>query len=119
MGNKRIYQLTDAGAITGRYLPVDKSGNSEAERYLLTDLIDYIVASAINSILRNKTVAVTAGANSITFTTAITGAYTLITKLVLADGSLSGGEITNETSSGFDFNAYDDGNLTYWALIEK
>lgn len=39
MGNKRIYQLSDAIATTGKYLPVDKSGNAEAERVLLSSIL--------------------------------------------------------------------------------
>jgi hypothetical protein len=39
MADKRIYQLSDATVTTGKYIALDKSGNTEAERYLLTSIL--------------------------------------------------------------------------------
>lgn len=39
MANKRIYQLNDVVTITGKYVMVDKSGNSEAERWSVDNLV--------------------------------------------------------------------------------
>ena len=118
MADKRIYQLGDASVLTGKYIIIDKSGSGGAERYLVTDLISQAVSSAINNIMRTKKVNVSAGANSITFTSAISGTYNLLTKLVTLSGDKSDGDVTNETATGFDFYAYDAGELTYVALIE-
>jgi hypothetical protein len=60
MGNKRIYQLSDAVATTGVYVPVDKSGNSEAERVLLTSILP-------NTIYRCNTESIAIGEQPITF----------------------------------------------------
>jgi hypothetical protein len=60
MANKRIYQLSDAISTTDRYLPVDKSGNTEAERILLSSILPA-------SIYRCNNATVTAGEVTITF----------------------------------------------------
>ena len=60
MGNKRIYQLSDATITAGKYIPLDKSGNSEAERLLLTSILP-------DTIYRCNTETVAIGEQTITF----------------------------------------------------
>ena len=113
--DKRIYQLSDAVSLTDRYMVVDKTGSTEAERYLVLDFVNLLMSQTY----RMKTVAVTAGANTIHFSSNLPSAdYELITKLVLDDGSLSGGDESNKLAGSFDYYAYDDGNLTYFAGME-
>jgi len=113
MADRRIYQLTDGSAIAGYYIPIDKSGNAEALKISTSYFVD-------GTHTRCAEVSVTAGANTITFSSAVPStAYVLITeKLVDTDGNLSGGVVSNKTVNGFTYDAMSDGTFTYYTTKE-
>lgn len=60
MADSRIYQKATAVTLTGKYLAIDKSGQSDAEKILVTNLLP-------TSIYRFNAATVTAGEVQITF----------------------------------------------------
>jgi len=49
MADKRIYQLSTATNLTGQYVQVDKSGNSEAEKWLVTDFVSAVQSTDVTA----------------------------------------------------------------------
>ena len=113
MANKRIYQLSDAIATTGRYLPVDKSGNAEAERILLSSILP-------TSIYRCNNATVNAGETTISFLEAfpIGTAYAIMPIWGWSDdyGNLAANPY-DQTVSGFKINFEFPVTFTYLAII--
>lgn len=118
MGNKRIYQLADAADTAGRYIPLDKSGNAEAERLLVTQLLP-------QSIYRANVETVTAGTTTIVFGVGSANPFPAGTtyEIVPVWGSVGPGEgvfnleITNKTINGFDATTTIDCSFLYLAII--
>lgn len=87
--------------------------------------ITFTIASVYTAIstanVRCKTVAVTAGINTITYTTSLTG---VILVLASVKETSSGyyydvrSNISSETSAGFSLDSPVDGDLTYLAIKE-
>lgn len=113
MADRRIYQLTDGATLAGYYFPVDKSGNVEALKIPASWLVD-------GTHTRCKEVAVTAGANTITFSSAVpsTSYAVIVSRLINASGELVGCNYSNKTVNGFTLDAMDDGTYTYYTTVE-
>jgi hypothetical protein len=113
MVNKRIYQLSDAIATSGRYLPVDKSGNSEAERVLLSSILP-------STIYRCNTESIAAGEQTITFLEAFPAgtSYAILPIWGWNDdfGNL-GANPYDKTVNGFKINFGEAVEFTYLAII--
>ena len=117
MGDKRIYQLADAISTIGRYIPLDKSGNAEAERLLVTALLP-------QSIYRANIETVTAGTTTIVFGGIVPNPFPVGTSYEViplwatdVDGSVFNLEITNKTVNGFDVTTSIDCSFLYVAII--
>ena len=118
MANKRTYQLADATSLTGMYLSVDKSGNTDSERYLAEDLI----ALAYRFILRCETETVSAGTTTIEFTEPFAvGTDYAITPIwgVTADGDQISITPTDLDENGFDVTVDAECTFTYTAIIKR
>ena len=113
MANKRIYQLSDAIATTGKYLPVDKSGNSEAERVLLSSILP-------TTIYRCNVESIAAGEQTITFLEAFP-ANTIYAILPIwgwnTDYGNLGANPYDKTITGFKINFEEAVEFTYLAII--
>lgn len=113
MANKRIYQLSDAISTADRYLPVDKSGNAEAERILLSSILP-------TSIYRCNTATVAAGEVTITFLDPFPAGtvYAIMPIWGWNDnfGNL-GANPYDMTATGFKINFEEPVTFTYLAII--
>jgi hypothetical protein len=113
MANKRIYQLSDAISTADRYLPVDKSGNTEAERVLLSSILP-------TSIYRCNNATVPAGEVTITFLDPFPSGtvYAIMPIWGWNDnfGNL-GANPYDMTVSGFKINFDEAVTFTYLAII--
>ena len=126
MANKRIYQLSETVVRTGRYLPVDKVGNSEAERFPLELLLTTTTASdtfaPIGVDYRCDEVAVIAGSQTINFLTQFklgTDYSLVVLDVIMADGTKTFGVASSLTIIGFDFDSMEAGTLKYLAIAKR
>lgn len=113
MADRRIHQLGTASTMTGKYIPIDSSGSAEAEKIPIENLVD-------GTHTRCKTVVVTAGNNTITFSSPVpsTSYAIIVSKLVNNEGSLSGCIDSNKTVNGFSLYAMEDGTYVYYTTKE-
>lgn len=113
MANKRIYQLSDAIATAGRYLPVDKSGNSEAERVLLSSILP-------TTIYRCNVESIASGEQLITFLEAFPSGTTYAILPIWGwndDFGNLGANPYDLTVNGFKINFEAAVTFTYLAII--
>jgi hypothetical protein len=115
MADKRIYQLADAGATTGLYLPVDKSGNAEALRIPILALLP-------NSIYRCNTETVVSGVVTITFleTFPVGTVYAIMPIWGIdAEGNKMDANPYDLTITGFKISFQVAVTFTYLAIIKR
>ena len=113
MANKRIYQLSDATGTTGKYIPLDKSGNTEAERLLLSSILP-------TTIYRCNTETVAIGEQPITFLDAFPAgtSYAILPIWGWNDGYGNiGAKPYDLTITGFKINFEVAVTFTYLAII--
>ena len=115
MADKRIYQLPDATVTTGKYIAIDKAGNSEAERILFS--------SIFSNFVRCDTISIASGEVVVSFSTPFNAGtdYTFTSNPLAgltADGDTIHSYPYDISISGFKVNFDVPVTLSYTAIVK-